>query len=149
MNALALATATAVLLLLVLATLSLWHVRRLRRRHAALHQLLDHADHLEADLKECRHRLDRAHAVMEVKPGQPVAGETGAREAVDAGLRSLLEHRLWIRDQSARASQAELDAAVTALTRARAQLEPQLRALDQAQRGLEQAVRDHIAQERT
>lgn len=144
MNALALAVAVVALVLAVAAVASLLHFRHLRRRHAALHQLLDHADQLEADLKECRQRLDRAHAVMEVSPGQPVTGEADAREAVDAGLRSLLEHRLWIRDHSPRASQRELDDAVTALDRARSKLEPQLRALDHAQRELEQAVREHI-----
>lgn len=144
MNALVLASAVLVLALVIVATVSLLHFRRLRRRHGALNQLLDHADHLEADLKECRQRLDRAHAVMEVRPGEPVTGEANARLAVDAGLRSLLEHRLWIRDHSPQASQKELDDAVTALTKARARLEPQLRALGLAQRELEQAVREHI-----
>lgn len=138
------AIAVLVSVLAIAAIISLLHFRRLHLRHDALCRLLDHADRLEADLKECRKRLDRAHAVLETKPGQPVAGEAGAREAVDAGLRSLLEHRLWIRDHSPQASQKELDSAVDALTRARAQLEPQLRALDQAQQGLEQAVREHI-----
>src|SRR5699024_7223523 len=126
--------------------ISLWQYRRLHRRHAAITRLLDDADRLEADLKECRQRLDRAHAVMAVSPDQPVPGETDARKAVDHGLRSLLEHRLWIRDRSPQASQKELDEAAGALARARAKLEPQLHALDEAQRGLEQAVREHIEQ---
>jgi hypothetical protein len=109
--------------------------------------MLDDADRLETDLKECRRRLDRAHAVMAVAPGVPAAGQSDARLAVDAGLRSLLEHRLWIRDRAPDASQQELDAAVTALAQARRQLEPQLRALDEAQRELDQAVRDHLDRE--
>lgn len=133
-----------IIVVAIAAAIGMLNHRRLRLRHAALHHLLDNADRLESDLVECRQRLDRAHAVMAVTPDVPVAGESDARKAVDAGLRSLLEHRLWIRDHSVHASQKELDDAVTALTRARASLEPQLRALDHAQRELEQAVRDHI-----
>lgn len=141
--------AIAAFIVIVVATVgvSLLRYRRLHRRNLALHRLLDDADRLETDLRECRQRLDRAHAVMAAAPGEPVAGENDARQAVDAGLRSLLEHRLWIRDHSPRATQKELDNAVTALSHARANLEPQLRALDHAQRGLEQAVRERIERE--
>lgn len=136
-----------VLAALAVAAFAVLSYRRLRRRTNALHCLLDDADHLESDLKECRRRLDRAHAVMAVAPGVPAAGESDARLAVDAGLRSLLEHRLWIRDRAPDASQQELDAAVSALALARARLEPQLLALDHAQRELDQAVREHIERE--
>ncbi|HET7267005.1 MAG TPA: hypothetical protein VFJ15_02765 [Oleiagrimonas sp.] len=144
---LGLAIAVLVVVIVIVVGISLLRYRRIQRRNLALRRLLDDADRLESDLKECRQRLDRAHAVMAAAPGTPLAGETDARQAVDAGLRSLLEHRLWIRDQSARASLKELDNAVTALSRARASLEPQLRALDHAQRGLEQAVRERIGRE--
>lgn len=147
-NKLVPATTALIFILIGIAVVaSLWRYQRRRRRHAALHQLLDDADQLESDLRECRQRLDRANAVMSVAPGVPVAGENKARQAVDAGLRSLLEHRLWIRDRSPHASQKELDQAVAALAQARAQLETQLRVLDQAQRGLEEAVRDRIERE--
>lgn len=125
-------------------TIGVLHARQRQQHHATVRQLLDLADLLQADLKECRDRLDRAHAMMEVTPGEPVSGEADARRAVDAGLRALLGHRLWIRDESPRASQRELDAAVTAMARARASLEPQLRVLDCAQRELEQAVREQV-----
>ncbi|NII10313.1 hypothetical protein HBF24_06445 [Oleiagrimonas sp. C23AA] len=120
------------------------YYRRIRRRTQALMQLLEHADHLERDLRECRERLERAHSMMAVAPGVPASGEPDARAAVDAGLRSLLEHRLWIRDHAEDATQLELDRAVDALTQARNQLEPQLKALDQAQRELDQAVLDRL-----
>jgi len=144
---LGLAIAAFIVVVIVAVGVSLLRYRRLHRRNLALHRLLDDADRLETDLRECRQRLDRAHAVMAAAPGEPVAGEADARQAVDAGLRSLLEHRLWIRDHSPRATQKELDHAVTALSHARANLEPQLRALDHAQRGLEQAVRERIERE--
>lgn len=142
-----LAIAALIVIIVIVASLGALRYRRTQQRHLALRQLLDDADRLESDLKECRQRLDRAHAVMAVRPDEPVAGEADARQAVSTGLRSLLEHRLWIRDQSPQASQKELDDAVTALSRARARLEPQLCALDHAQRGLEQAVRERIERE--
>ncbi|HET7299360.1 MAG TPA: hypothetical protein VFJ01_01780 [Oleiagrimonas sp.] len=147
MNVPALAIAALIVVIVIVAGISLWRYRRLRRRHATLRQMLDDADCLESDLKACRQQLDRAHAVMAVSPDIPVTGEDNVRQAVDAGLRSLLEHRLWIRDRAPLASQKELEGAATAMSRARAKLESQLRALDQAQRELEQAVRKHIEPE--
>ncbi|MER3546908.1 MAG: hypothetical protein C4338_04600, partial [Rhodanobacteraceae bacterium] len=68
-------------------------MRRQARRRRALRALYRGADALEHDLKECRVRLQRAHASMNVAPGVPAAGEADARTAVDAALRELLEHR--------------------------------------------------------
>lgn len=119
------------------------HQRR-RRRHGALQDLHDHADRLERDLKDCRERLQRAHAVMSSHPEQPAAGELEARHAVDSGLKALLRQRLWIRDRAPSASQRELDEAVDALLRARHQLEPRLQELDDAQAALDTAVREQI-----
>lgn len=118
--------------------------QRRRRRQGALQDLHDHADRLEVDLKDCRDRLQRAHAVMSTHPEQPAAGELEARHAVDSGLRALLRQRLWIRDKAPSASQRELDEAVDALLRARRQLEPRLRDLDDAQTALDTAVREQI-----
>ncbi|GAA0902512.1 hypothetical protein KR767_21130 [Luteibacter anthropi] len=118
--------------------------QRIRRRRGALQDLHDHADRLEADLKDCRDRLQRAHAVMSTHPELPASGEVEARQAVDSGLRALLSQRLWIRDKAPAASQRELDDAVNALVRARERLEPRLRALDDAQAALDTAVREHI-----
>lgn len=121
--------------------------QRTRRRHNAMQDLLDNADRLEADLKDCRDRLQRAHSVMSVSPDMPAAGEVEAQQAVDSGLRALLQQRLWIRDRAPDASQRELDEAVDGLVRARHQLEPRLRALDDAQSALDTAVREHIHKE--
>ncbi|MBS0431772.1 MAG: hypothetical protein JSS21_05135 [Proteobacteria bacterium] len=119
-------------------------MRAQARRRRALGALYRGADALEHDLKECRARLERAHASMNVAPGVPAAGEADARTAVDAALRELLGHRLWLRDQAADAGQRELDTALAALDRARAALGQQLAALDSAQRALETAVRERI-----
>jgi C4-dicarboxylate-specific signal transduction histidine kinase len=109
-------------------------MRRQGRRRRALRALHSGADELEHDLKQCRAQLERAHASMSVAPGVPAAGEADAHAAIDAALRELLAHRLWLRDEAEHASQRELDAAVTAMGKARGALGQQLRELDSAQR---------------
>jgi hypothetical protein len=139
----------AALLALLGAALGL-HLRyrsRQRRRTDSLRELLELADRLEADLKACRAGLQRAHAVIAPNPEQPAGDEQAARRAVDAGLRSLLGQRLWIRDQSPRASQRQLDQAAAAMREARGRLRPLLHALDQAQDDLDNAMRDHLHRE--
>jgi hypothetical protein len=119
-------------------------MHRQGRRRRALRALHRGADVLEHDLKECRTRLERAHASMSVAPGVPAAGEADAHAAIDAALRELLAHRLWLRDHADVAGQRELDAAVSALDKARDSLTQQLAKLDSAQRELETAVREKI-----
>ncbi|UPG93101.1 hypothetical protein [Luteibacter aegosomatissinici] len=141
------ALASLLVLALGLCAWTFAHYRR-RRRHGALQDLMDQADRLETDLKDCRDRLQRAHAVMQFSPDQPAVGEVEAQQAVDSGLRALLQQRLWIRDRAPSASQRELDEAVDALVRARHQLEPRLQALDDAQTALDTAVREHFQPDR-
>lgn len=117
---------------------------RQMRHQRALRTLYLEADALERDLKECRNRLARAHASMSMGPNLPATGETDARKAVDAALRELLAHRLWLRDEADNANQRELDAAVSAIGKARGALGKQLKELDSAQHALETAVRDKI-----
>lgn len=124
----------------VIVIVVLRHVHRQR----AMTTLYLEADRLEHDLKECRTRLKRAHAAMSMGPGQP-ADEAAATRAVDAALRELLAHRLWLRDEAGTANQRDLNAAVDAIGRARRALGQQLQALDSAQRALDTAVRDKIA----
>lgn len=139
----------AILILVIVTGLALQgrRILRERRRTNALKALLEHADHLEDDLLECRQRLEKAHAVMQATAGVPAPAGQDARKAVDSGLRSLLQHRLWIRDHAETASQPQLDAAVQALRQARRQMQPQLAALDRVQRDLDQAVRERIERE--
>jgi hypothetical protein len=84
---------------------------------------------------------------MSLNPDLPAASEQEAVQAIEAGLRSLLQQRIWIRDRAPRASQAELDEAVRSMSDARARLRPLLQALDQAQRELDSAMREHIRRE--
>ncbi|NKZ37692.1 MULTISPECIES: hypothetical protein [Oleiagrimonas] len=141
---------SVLLLLIILIGLAYTgrQILRERRRTRTLEALLDNADRLESDLKECRQRLNQAHAVMSLSPTTPSANENEARQAVDSGLRSLLQHRLWIRDHAETATQKQLDEAVDALKQARRQMEPQLAALGRAQRDLDQAVRDRIERDK-
>ncbi len=141
---LTLGAAVLLVLLVALAGGSLVWRRRQARRSSSLQTLLDLADRLETDLKTCRSGLQQAHAVMSLNPDLPAASEQDARHAIDAGLRALLQQRLWIRDRSPRASQHELDEAVAAMRGTRDRLQPLLLALSQAQTDLNSAMREHI-----
>lgn len=139
---------TAIAILVIAATAWMGLSRRLQtKRTASLQRLLDLADQLETDLKTCRSGLQQAHAVMSLNPDLPAASEQDAQHAIDAGLRALLQQRLWIRDRSPRASQRELDEAALSMTAARSRLQPLLQALTQAQRDLNSAMREHIRRE--
>lgn len=136
-----------VAVLLVLAALAGWLLalrRRQGRRMQALQQLLDLADRLETDLRNCRSGLEQAHAVMTVNPDLPGSSEQDARHAVDAGLQALLRQRIWIRDHAADASPRELDTAAIAMRTSRDRLQPLLCALSAAQHDLDSAMREHI-----
>ncbi|HEY8683035.1 MAG TPA: hypothetical protein VIM06_07675 [Rhodanobacter sp.] len=139
-----------VILLVLLILVAVWSLRQRRRqkqRSNSLQNLLDLADRLETDLKTCRAGLQQAHAVMSLNPDLPAASEQDAQHAIDAGLRALLQQRLWIRDRSPHASQQELDEAAASMRSTRDRLQPLLQALTQAQRDLNSAMRDHIRRE--
>jgi len=144
---LTLGIAALLALLVALATTALLFRRRQLQRGTSLKTLLDLADRLEADLKTCRSGLQQAHAVMSLNPDLPAASEQDAQHAIDAGLRALLQQRLWIRDRSPRASQQELDEAASSMRSTRDRLRPLLQALSQAQSDLNSAMREHIRRE--
>lgn len=144
---LTLGTAVLLVLLIALVATALLLRRRQFQRGSSLNTLLDLADRLEADLKTCRSGLQQAHAVMSLNPDLPAASEQDAQHAIDAGLRALLQQRLWIRDRSPRASQQELDEAAASMRGTRDRLQPLLQALTQAQRDLNSAMREHIRRE--
>jgi len=144
---LTLGTAVLLALLIALVGASLLLRRHQTLRSSSLSTLLDLADRLETDLKTCRSGLQQAHAVMSLNPDLPAASEQDAQHAIDAGLRALLQQRLWIRDRSPHASQHELDEATASMRSARDRLQPLLKALDQAQTDLNSAMREHIRRE--
>lgn len=140
-------TAALLGLLIALVAAALLLRRRQALRGSSLSALLDLADRLETDLKTCRSGLQQAHAVMSLNPDLPAASEQDARHAIDAGLRALLQQRLWIRDRSPQASQRQLDEAAASMRAARNRLQPLLQALNQAQTDLNSAMREHIRRE--
>ena len=131
-------------LLIGATTWALLKRRHQTRRSAGLQHLLDLADRLEADLKTCRSGLQQAHAVMSLNPDLPAASEQDAQHAIDAGLRALLQQRLWIRDHSPQASLPHMADAARSMQATRERLQPLLKALTQAQRDLNSAMREHI-----
>lgn len=135
------------LVLLGIALAGAFVLRRLNRRNASLRRLLELADRVEDDLKACRAKLKQAHAVMSLNPDSPAASEQEAAHAVDAGLRALLQQRIWIRDHAPTASQSELDEATRDMGQTRDRLRPLLAALGEAQDDLDAAMREHIRQD--
>ncbi|RDS80522.1 hypothetical protein DWU98_13985 [Dyella monticola] len=135
------------IILLGIALAGVYVLRRLNRRNASLRRLLELTDRVEDDLKSCRTRLKQAHAVMSINPDLPAAGEQEASQAVDAGLRAVLQQRIWIRDHAPTASQGELDAAIRAMGQTRDRLLALLQALGEAQNELDTAMREHIRQD--
>jgi len=100
-----------------------------RRREAAIRALLDGADALEAQLVECRERMQVLRSMLIDLPEEMSADADFALAAdhkVQAALRDLLEHRLWIRQHAGDARQIELDHAVGALAQSRAAMAEQL-----------------------
>lgn len=131
-------------LAIVVVVLLLRQRQRERRHHESLQTLLDLADRLEGDLKTCRTGLQKAHSVMSLNPDSPQPSEKDARQAIDAGLRALLQQRLWIRDCASEASEQQLEATAQSMRDTRGRLRPLLEALSQAQQDLDSAMREHI-----
>ncbi len=141
---LTLSVAACLAILILLAGTAMLLRKHQNRRAGSIRDLLGLADRLEIDLKTCRAGPPTAHAVMSLNPDLPAASEKDARHAVDAGLRALLQQRLWIRDRSPAASQHELDETASSMREARDRLQPLLKALAQAQTELNSAMREQI-----
>jgi hypothetical protein len=145
--------ATALVAGLVVA--SLWiRDRRLRRRPRLLAEVMDQADALERELYECRARLREIPALVAALPpsSQLSARATLVAEPqVQAALRDLLSHRLWLKEHASTATFAELESARKALLTAKEALSSQLERLAEVLADLEaaraaQAVRATDAQ---
>lgn len=116
--------------------------RAWRRRQAAIRALLDGADALEAQLQECRQRMQRLREMLTVLPEEMSADADAALSAdgkVQAALKDLLAHRLWIQQNAEAASQQQLDAARTALAQSSATLSAQIERLGAVAADLERA----------
>ena len=116
--------------------------RRWRRHQAAILALLDGADALEAQLQECRTQMQRLRGMLTVLPEEMSAEADAALSAdgkVQAALKDLLAHRLWIQQNAADASAQELDAARAALEQSSATLAAQIGRLNAIAADLERA----------
>lgn len=132
-------------IILALASLAgwLWHRERSARlRAAALRQLLDGADALEARLQDYRARMARLKGLLHKLPPDmtaPAMLRVDTEAQVQTALRDVLAHRLWIKRESALASQRVLDEAVLAIERTADHLAARLRQLDEVSEQLQAA----------
>lgn len=129
---------------LLLAGLILLSVRERRwhRRERAIRVLLDEADALEAGLLTCRERMQTLRSMLVDFPEEMTVDADEALAAddkVQAALRDLLQHRLWIRQHAEVADQSALDTAVGALRQSRHSVDAQLRRLDEITQALREA----------
>lgn len=113
----------------------LWRIWRGHRRERSLVRLLDLADELQSLLDRSQERMQSLQAVVGRVPADiaevaraSLDGTGPIREA----KRDVLQHRLWIQQHGAVARQSELDAACSALERARTRLATRLDELEQA-----------------
>lgn len=121
----------------------LWRGHQLRRQRL-LARLLDLADAVERLLDRSQERMQSLQPVVGRVPADIGAVAQASLEhalPIREAKRDVLQHRLWIQQNSGTAGLAELDAACAALTRAREKLEQQLANLDSAGAALASATR--------
>jgi molybdopterin converting factor small subunit len=113
-------------LVLLLAWL---RARRLRQRENLIRALLDGADALEAQLQECRLRMQSLKEMLVALPeemSERANTALSADDKVDAALKDLLAHRLWIQQNAGTATSQQLETARVALAQSGATLQAQL-----------------------
>jgi hypothetical protein len=121
---------TAVALVLLAVAL---RQRRWAERARTMRRLLDGADALETQLLECRARMQQLKGMLVALPEEMSADANSALTAddkVQAALRDLLAHRLWIKQHAASASRSELDTACSAIEQSYQVMQSQLARLD-------------------
>ena len=106
--------------------------RRWTQRARAMRRLLDGADALESQLLDCRARLQQLKGMLVPLPEEMSADANSALDddKVQAGLRDLLAHRLWIKQHAGSASREEIDTACAAIEQSYQVMQSQLARLD-------------------
>ena len=130
-------------LLAVAGGMSLWWRAQGRRRRRTLTRIMDDADAMETLLRRTRDRMGAMQTVVGRMPADIAAdarASLDSSERLQAGFRDLLQHRMWLQQNVAIASQHELDEAAAALVRARARIAAELDRLDNAGAELESAT---------
>jgi len=134
--------ACAVLALLVLLA-ARRRERRLLRQRDLLGEILDLADALERELLDCRARLREvpalAAATLSASEQLSARATLAAEPQVQDALRDLLAHRLWLKQNSASASEKELISARDALAATRESLARQMERLADVRADFEQS----------
>lgn len=126
----------------VVLTMAWLRERGLRQRDNAIRALLDGADALEAQLQECRQRMQALKEMLVALPeemSERANTALSADDKVEAALKDLLAHRLWIQQNAASATSQQLEAARTALAQSGATLQAQLDRLAAITTELQQA----------
>lgn len=117
--------------------------RRLLRQRDLLGEILDLADALERELLECRARLREvpalAAASLSASEQLSARATLAAEPQVQDALRDLLAHRLWLKQNSVSASEAELVSARDALAATRESLARQMERLADVRADFEQS----------
>lgn len=129
-------------LVLLLVVFAVQRERRWRRRETAIRALLDGADALEQQLLTCRERMQTLRGMLQDLPEEMIVDADEALTAddkVQAALRDLLQHRLWIKQHAVDASQPDLDSAVAALRQSHRAMGEQLERLADITRALQEA----------
>ena len=132
------------LLLLDLAGAAvLWQHVRVRRRQQTLTRIMDEADAVESLLRRTREKMGAMQSVVGRMPSDIAAdarASLDSEERLQAGFRDLLQHRMWLQQNVATATQKALDEAESALGRARSRLAGELDRLENAGAELESAT---------
>jgi hypothetical protein len=118
--------------LAIAAPFALQHRARLRRQRT-LSRMLDLADEVEALLDRSQERMAAMRPLVERVPADIAAAANASLQGalpIREAKRDVLQHRLWIQQNSDRAEQAELDRACAALDRVRERLDGELAALE-------------------
>ena len=122
----------ALLAAIVLLVFASMRGRRRRMRENAIRRLLDGADALEAQLHECKQRMQRLRGMLSVLPEEMSAQADSALQSdakVRAALKDLLAHRLWIQQHAATATLQQFGVAGAALNQSSSTLAAQIERL--------------------
>lgn len=140
---------TLLLALLAVGTLGVaWQAWRSRERQKLLRDLLDGADAVEQRLHECRDQMAQLRAMVAALPGtlgDQVLPRLDPQASVQAALKDVLAHRLWIARNGESAPLEALASARGALRRSHDQLAEQLEKLRSAGDELREASTRHEA----
>jgi hypothetical protein len=128
--------------LAILAPMVLRHLAH-SRRQGTLARMLDLADEVERLLDLSQERMEALRPVVQRVPADIASVASASLEGalpIREAKRDLLQHRLWIQQNGASASQAELDKACGALARVSQNLRNQVAELERVGRDLASAT---------